>query len=533
MKRIIYLLLSISAFSLKLTATELISAKIQPLNRLYIEFSDLDVNIKSSLSDDKKKITLTLDTLSANKLNDTALKSEGIIKQVKINQNLIDIDLTDARGYTIAKLPYSKNVVIEVFDWNKLTDAEEAYRMSLLALEDEITDVAKPDMLKAVQGKITDAGTFLGLILLQEGKVNSAQKNLEFAELSGTELPDTYAALAQIYTIKNDSLKAKHYEKIYKEKTSAEILPSINIKNIVEKDAKCSEPVEHLDKFLANQKKDTVKTKDTEDTTKFKNILAQDTTKTNDTTQIANNDNYKTIAKYSIAVVIAFALLLLYFYLKWRQKQLESAKKNQQQQNVVTKTETKTKNINNNAEKPKNKAEKKKKENFGQIIDKTLEEELPNNQKRDNSKKNETELPLAQESSKNNTPKVDVEQKEARKAEAPTLKVPDTPEERTQKANELLSLMQQNIQKKEIQKEKEHKQLPTIELASRLADEQKKIKEQQLSDLSETLELDENKINAISKKIGIEKSGIETKKNLSKIEDNAEEIEKLSKKFRM
>lgn len=521
-----FLLILINTF--EVNATELISTKIEPLNRLSLSLTNLDGEINHKLSSDKKKITAEMPNLLNNKFKDTILFGEGIIKQVKFDKSSVEIELKDVRGYTVAELPYTKEIVIEVFDWNKLSEGEEAYRMALLGLEDDLIEVAKPDLLRAVKSDIADAGTFLGLILLKEGKINSARKNFQFAELKGSSFAENYAALTQIYKIKKDTINSKLYEEKYKEKTGNSNIPQIDLPEIIEKDEECLEPVSHLDEFLNKYKKEA-DTTDKKADNDFKNILAKDTT----TKGIEKIDTYKTIAKYAIAVAAAFALLLLYWYLKWRKKQLEKLeqikqktttqqKVNKKEADTINKQKVKKEHKDNKNEKTNN-----EKQSFGTVIDRTIAEEVPyiQNIPKQNVAKTENK--------ETETEKYSINEQDNIKQQQTTLEYPSSPEEVSQKANELLAIMQENIKKSETNNAKIQKQLPTVELASRLADEQKKIKEKQLSNLPEILELDENKINAISKKIGIEKSGLETRQTLNKIENDEEEISKLSRKFKM
>ena len=520
-----FLLILINTF--EINAAELISAKIEPLNRLSLSLTNLDVKINNKLSADKKKITAEMPNLLNNKFKDTILFGEGIIKQVKFDKNSVEIELKEVRGYTVAELPYTNEIVIEVFDWNKLSEGEEAYRMALLGLEDDLIEVAKPDLLRAVKSDIADAGTFLGLILLKEGKINSAQKNFQFAELKGSIFAENYAALTQIYKIKKDTTNSKLYEEKYKEKTGNNNIPQIDLPEIIEKEEECLEPVSHLDEFLDKYKKEADTTDKQKEENSFQNILAKDTT----TKDIGKIDTYKTIAKYAIAVVAAFALLLLYWYLKWRKKQLEKIEQKKVTQQKVNKKEADTtgkQKVKKNHKDNKNEKSNNEKQSFGTVIDRTIAEEVPYIQNIQTQKVAKTE------NKETETDKYSInEQDNNIRQQQTTLEYPSSPEERSQKANELLAIMQENIKKSETNNAKTQKQLPTVELASRLADEQKRIKEKQLSDLPEILELDENKINAISKKIGIEKSGLETRKTLNKIENDEEEISKLSKKFKM
>jgi hypothetical protein len=71
-----------------------------------------------------------------------------------------------------------------------------------------------------------------------------------------------------------------------------------------------------------------------------------------------------------------------------------------------------------------------------------------------------------------------------------------------------------------------------IELAMNLAEEQKKIKTQHLHELeSINLPKDLSKLNEISKKLGIEKGGLETKQAIERLLADEEYLDKLKRKF--
>jgi hypothetical protein len=72
-----------------------------------------------------------------------------------------------------------------------------------------------------------------------------------------------------------------------------------------------------------------------------------------------------------------------------------------------------------------------------------------------------------------------------------------------------------------------------VDLASRLLSEQKKIRQEKLSNLPNTEKLTPNRIAEVSKKLGIDKSSLQTKQNLDNLLQNEDELKKLREKFVM
>ena len=71
-----------------------------------------------------------------------------------------------------------------------------------------------------------------------------------------------------------------------------------------------------------------------------------------------------------------------------------------------------------------------------------------------------------------------------------------------------------------------------LQLAMHLADEQKKIKAQNLENLkNSTIPSDKKKLSEVSRKLGIEKGGLETKAAMEKILKDKNKLKKLTDKF--
>ena len=527
-------------------------SSIEPLNRLIVEFDKIPQFFESSISADKKTITINLGNTNF-PTEQEILTGEGIIQKVefskKAEQTILTITLIAQRGYITATLPFTQGLLVEVFDWNKLNQAEEEYRTALLGLTDDC-DLAKPHFVAAINGNIGDAATFLGFCQLSEGKINSALKSFKFAEIKKSTLIDNLAALAQIYSIKKDNVNSEKYVKLFKEKTGRNSCPTIVIPSISEENDVCLETNKYIDSIIKSFEEvtvpdttnnaaignnDTVNSADTNAlNNKFKNIL--DTAKKEQSIWEIENGS---LLQYMIGIGLAFILGIVYLYLKWRNKQiLEMQKK------VAKKEASKTtQNI-------KNETKSNSKANFGNIVNEKMKEtsnkvnesspkEKPINQNKPEAStvKQKPEIP--------NKSNIDIK----KNADNILNYINNLKNEDVIKSDSILKAELANKASLEASKSKQpvasqspvadlnltnkiqQKKSATIQLAEHLASEQKKIKTENISKLPNTLDMAPEKLAEISKKLGIEKSSLETKQNLENLEKNEEQLLKLSEKF--
>jgi hypothetical protein len=211
--KVCYNILLVSLFLLaehSLLAITIQKYEIAPLNRLTIKFDILPNNIKSSISENKKAISINLGNMNWTD-EKQQLNSNGIIKQVNLlrekDETTLILSLTEQRGYSIAKCPYTKTLIIDIFDWNKLDSVEDAYRLGLLSYIDNDYELAKPDLIKGAMGNNAEAAMFLGIIYLNEGKITAAQNSLRYAETKG------YQVLAIFVPVKWDVARARVKER--------------------------------------------------------------------------------------------------------------------------------------------------------------------------------------------------------------------------------------------------------------------------------------------------------------------------------
>ncbi len=188
---------------------------IEPSNRLTIYFNKLPVDYQSFLKPSKTLISITVYGIEG-KLKEDSIISNGIISKATIkkfaNHLEINIYLKSPRGYTITPLEYSNSLMVEVFDWNVLSPAEENYRMGLLSFTSNLA-VARKYFERAFGEDNANSGYFLGLLYLKANEVEKAKRILQKAESLGCNIPDLFSALAQVFDMKNEKELAEDYRK--------------------------------------------------------------------------------------------------------------------------------------------------------------------------------------------------------------------------------------------------------------------------------------------------------------------------------
>lgn len=201
-----------------LFALKINSINVKPENRVLI-YLDEAINYKSKLSNDKSKVEILLDNVYFDdNVKDLYFNNNFITNINTFNngtQTIISINLTKTFGYTANNLPYSKSIFIEVFEWGKLKPSEDAYRNGLLALESGLVDNSIQEFETASSLNSKNAFAFLGLVQLQNGYFDKGYRNLIVAFENKSDVPDIYAALAQIYKSKNEIQIANKFSKIF------------------------------------------------------------------------------------------------------------------------------------------------------------------------------------------------------------------------------------------------------------------------------------------------------------------------------
>ncbi len=490
--------------------------EVNPLNRLMINFSNYPIYYQTELSNDKKRLTVIIENCTIAE-NLKTLKSTGIITDVYLkreaNNSKIEIFLSEKRGYTAVALPYSKSIIIEVFSWDKLSPDEDLYRTGLLSFEEKILTSAKNDLTNsAIQGNLVSP-SFLGLVLLKMGKPNSAKENLLFAEKTKSDIPDIYAALAQIFLMKNDKVWFDYYNQKFIDATGLPNFTPIEIAEIIEKDSLITEPIDHLKNLPEEIKpdslaKDTTLNKD-ELNSKFKNIIG-------DSTNVAENNGINGFMPWWLGYVVVFfaviMLLVVYFYLKWRNQRLamlETIK----QENVKA-------NI-----KASNPATAKPKAN-------RFAEAYKNQEKFSSEKPSIPSKPSLQK-------QTIAESDDVVEYERDIKTKPKIDRKTKKEVENFLSTIKEKFPTKslseKIKSDLDKKAPPVsarVELAMHLAEEQQKIRAKTLTSLDgKEIPKDDSGLTKIARQLGVEKGSLETRKNLEKIKSDLNSLKKLGDKF--
>jgi hypothetical protein len=477
---------------------------IEPLNRVNINLSFLPEKFESVLSADKLKITIKLDETSVNP-NERQRSSTGVISDVTVskagNNSVISISLKEKRGYNAVILPYSKTLIVEIFQWNQLSVGEDKYRIGLLGFENKIPSAAIKDFISAVKENVPNAAAFLGILYLKLGKINSAELCLRLAEKNGSNIFDLYAALSQIYTIKNDSVKSKEFEKKFIQKTGNNEFQFLIIPEITETDSSYSESIEYLKELLNKEQplnivKDTI-IKKTDSTLINKNKVTPV-----DSTAI-KGFNISDYSEYALIGFFAILISILYLYLKWRNKKLDIMKAHKETRFGID---------------LKNQKDK--------IVPKKVTDIYKSHEQTENITK---QLPKKNEEPKNietiDKEKKLVDDKMRKEVESYLKNVRNQPRAKHDNIDEEFEKHSDIGSNKKPMSAK-------IELAMNLAEEQKKIKTQNLHELeSINMPKDLSKLNEISKKLGIEKGGLETKQAIERLLADEEYLDKLKRKF--
>lgn len=295
-------------------------------NTILIRFNE-SVNYSTSLSEDKKNISISLrntKNLTSKNIfkNNTELIKETFITN-KDGGLILSIILKRSSGFNAFQLPYSNSIVIDVFDWNKITEIEDKYRSGLFAFESSLYKQSI-DLFSQSKDKLISARSMLGLVYLLEDSLELAFQELTIASRNNTYIPDVYAALAQIYSEKGSITKSEYFENKFK--TSLSIIDSnfqypkliftkSNIDSLV-----IDEVIDSLDVSSIN--------KDEND--RFSNLFDQDgersKTELIQKSNLENEDSFlslKNYLKYLIIVLLLLILFIISLYLKWRKNRIQ------------------------------------------------------------------------------------------------------------------------------------------------------------------------------------------------------------------
>jgi len=525
-KLVIITFISVFCFQKLHADIKLLKADINPLNRVIIYCSEKPTNYTSELSFDKTKITLKIDRATAVE-SAREIHGQGVVQDVYIqnfkNFAQVTIVLKDKRGYNANYLPLSQSLMVEIFDWSKLSPDEDDYRSGLLAYENGIINSAKKYFSKSFKKGNANAAGFLGLIELNEGRMNDALEKLIAAERYDSNIPDFYAALSQVYSLKNDKKNSDKYKNIYTKKSGLSNYTTMIIPPVPVSEDPQKQPVSYLDKmndpaFIDSteiSKLDSIKSNRGNDS------LAKIASKKQDTViKKIFPDNSGSSSQMppwltKTAFYIAFAsflfiIMLISLYFRWRKQQITKIQK-ETTRKFSDKLRTAQTSMTGSAHAA----------NLYKKTDKIIGDKELAESKIKTEKQNVSTSEVKQTAKNDNADDVqkialEILASKASEFDSEILKNDDYTKE------------SENIEPVQLEK----KSNPRLELAMHLRDEQMKLKEKNIESLKKgEIPTDMKKLSEVAKKLGIEKSSLETKRTIANLESDKHSLQRLSEKF--
>lgn len=573
-----YIVLTLAALYFGLATTTvfaqntIINVKIDPLNRATFYFQQAPGDYQASLSDDKKKIQISIPNAT---VADSARRTygKGVVEDVYIKTVegglLASVILNDKRGYTAAVLPYSRSLIIDAVRWDKVEPDEDQFRTGLLALENNIDTVAEEYFTQAANAGNANSQAFLGLTHLKRGEKLKAAKNLIASIRNSTNIPDAFAALAQIAYEEGFKSESEFLAARFSEKTSLSKYEEIPIPQTP---IDTTNP-DTLKKYFAAQfakdpetwggKAKEVFPKEEKSSPAIDSVAAQYTTK--DLLWSFIPADFGTILTYSILIGLVIILFVISRYLKWRKKQMEKLKEEKPDKAPFSPTSSLSKEVADSfipspapiqgpppkRKAPQNAAAKKYSEQSE--IDAGKNHEIKNEpvspedaaEKTATDEKNkfiEAETKEAKsESKENEAPREPEEKVKSSEKIIPDRKTETIDKEKKAKTidNILLNIRERKIRdapEKNASDNDNRRDAPInakLELALHLQREQQKLKNRSLDELErDKTQFDLDKLTEVAKRLGVEKGALETRKKVEELQSNKESLSKLSSKFK-
>ncbi len=514
---------TIIAASSALSQNQINRLQIADSSSLLIYLNESSQNYETKLSEDKKTIFITVPNST---VADSAKKaySEGEIREVyafvENDSAKLKIYSSERTGYAAPPLPYSQAIMLETFKWKKLNKPEDLYRSGSLALEDSLYKTAEDYFRKAAELGEPNAAARLGFIQLRKGELKNALKNLLYARKVGTNIPDAYAALSQIYGSEGLNKRANEFEKKFQELTGLKDYPELLFGEPEESQKLDKETILLLEKI--NKPKEDEIAKKTKDSlnAKFDKALGDDKDKESEslTGKLLESFFPENFFDYIIligAIIVAAGLILYFAYLRWKKNEMEKKKK-------VIKLNRKEFNEDLDSAKKKMGGKKMAAEAYKKA------EAASDNQ--DNKKKEaQTSTKPAKEKKSEPLPK---SESESKNREIDFKKDFENKVDRI--ARQLIAAQKQKTleeYEQELKKEKEGQFDAQAKLASQMQAKKKQIKLDNLKNIEKELPNDEKKLEQIAKELGLEKESLKTKKRIENLLNDEKSIEELKRKF--
>lgn len=520
-----------------LSLPEINRVSVEPLNRATLYFNSIPEKFETELSADKKKVTIRIPNCNVTD-NARITPAAGIIQSVYIqsnNKNLeISIILNETRGYSATILPYSKAIMTEVFKWDKLSPGEDLLRCGQLALENEILSTAKAYFKKSFNEGNANAGFYLGLILLREDKKDEALKVLQTAESKGANIPDLWAALAQINKFKKNYNEQTRCEKLFYERSGLTNYEDLKINGIAINDSMYELPalmagITDTTINMSDSLNKIYHSKDSSNKDKIsQNLPLNNTDSTKLKTENSNNGFFGKILTYLIVTAIFIGFFVLSSYVRWKKNKIRVT-------NLTVKQNPKAGNFSDKLKEASSAIA------GGSYFTKIYKnsEGSPQNQTNDNTQVNKPHG--ANHNSKKDIklipnnftlPKdLNLEKKFGLVTDELSKASDNKNQNQTIKDDNLISDAK-NYNNSDNNKKKNIQSDPKIELAKHMRSEEQKMKAQNIESLVPSdIPNDNNSILELAKKLGVDKSSIEAKKSISSLEGDENALEKLKNKF--
>jgi hypothetical protein len=523
---ILFFLLTLSYL---LNSAELRRIDIKPLNRASLYFTNI-TSFTSSLSQDKQRVILNIRDCKA--LDVAKQKSSsGIIRDVFSKQNgedlEISISLNGKRGYTCVALPYSQSIIVDIFSWDKLSPGEEKYRQSLLGWKDKTLSVE--DLKQSAKENIMGANAMLGLYFMREGRPSKAVEFLLKAEINKTNISDVFAALSQIYSLKNISNTAEKYANKFSEITSLTgfpELPSLDDPSEIILPEKVFAQSEDKSSSTSSPSSDTIVIKDTE---------------ISDNEKLDILEEYSEIIFYSLLVLLLIFLILFFTFKSLQRSGDKDAEKMissrfaEEVRQAKKASDDKIRNL-KNMRGDDSEAKDKEKTEKQNILTKKYNQEAQEENKKKKEERDKKKKNLKNQSEKvPQIKKVLIKKQENVKEKDNSKDIENflenyIPIKRNQEKEEIEKAKDELLLDSDVSNERQTNS-PDVNLALHLANEKQKIKQKHISDLDEEGSLDKKALERKAKESGLETGSVETKNLIIKLEKDQDKLSKLSGKF--
>jgi hypothetical protein len=497
-------------------------------NKVLIYLTDTTSSFKTSLSEDKYRISIQIDNAYIAEGIKSVIGS-GVVREVNTvtygSSAELSINLNDRIGYTAVWLPFSRAIQIDLFRWDNLNPAEDDYRSGLLALEDKIDKAATEYLRKSANAGSANASAFYGLIEMQKGNIGTSANYLKKALLGKTNLWDAYAAVSQICRMKGLNDQSQKFRDYFLKKSGLSYLNELPLETKINQNDAGADINEAYFQELSYSLNDTISLSHEDSLSKnmFPNLFSGDTTRSqnadsNDSKGSLLPDWFPYVAGFALVFIIAMAGLIIVSFNRWKKNQLLKANINKRMR-----FEESLKSAGTNIQSARKKASEQY-QRTGSLLDKTIGEEeiaspeepvttVPLEKEADAQVQSEIEPEMTRSGNQDKLLEILAMVNEAKAQD----KKKELPPEFTE-SNDISGPVRNSSAR--------------AELALHLSEEQMKIKQQKISSLSaETLPTDSKKLTEVAKKLGIEKGSLEIKKALDKISKDKDSMTKLSEKF--